>query len=77
MNIDIKKNPPKMLAAIIDRWKDKAITPDMLRPEDIGQAAGGKMGVLYAQYQERLKILNACDFGDLLLHCIRIWKNPA
>ncbi len=77
MGVDVKKNPPKLMSAIIDRWKDKAITPDMLKPDDIGQAVQGRMGQIYKQYQQRLRELNACDFGDLMLHCITIWKNPA
>ncbi len=76
LGIDVKKNPPKLMSAIIDRWKDKAITPDMLKAEDVGQAVQGRMGQIYKQYQQRLRELNACDFGDLMLHCITIWKNP-
>lgn len=76
LNIDVKKHPPKLMAAIIDRWKDKAITPNMLKAEDVGHAVDGKMLLIYKTYQERLKTLNACDFGDLLLHNITIWKNP-
>ncbi len=77
LNIDVKKNPPKMMAAIIDRWKDKAMTPDMIKADDVGSAVNGQMGKIYTMYQERLRTLNACDFGDLMLHCITIWKNPA
>lgn len=77
LGIDVKKNPPKLMASIIDRWKDKAITPDMLGAQDIGSAVGGRMGQIYKDYQARLRTLNACDFGDLMLHCITIWKNPA
>lgn len=75
-NIDIKKWPPKLAQAIIDRWKDRALTPDKIKPHDGGDVAGGKMATLYRQYQERLKTLNACDFGNLLLHMITIFQNP-
>ncbi len=36
--------------------------------------ANGKGGKLYTAYQERLKVLNAADFGDLLLENIRIFR---
>ena len=43
-------------------------------PGEAGVFANGKGGKLYASYQERLKILNAADFGDLLLHCVMIFQ---
>ncbi len=70
--IDEKKWPPRMLAAAIDRWKDKGITPDKAGVGDSG-FADGRAPDLYRQYQERLKVLNACDFGDLLLHNLTIF----
>ena len=75
-NIDIKKWPPKVAADIISGWKDKAKIPASITQDDAGEFAGGKLQSLYRQYQERLKTLNACDFGDLLLHMITILKNP-
>lgn len=71
-NIDIKKHLPKIAISIIDRWKDRALTPDKVPADEIGDFAGGKMGQIYKAYQARLKTLNACDFGDLLLHMITI-----
>lgn len=76
-NIDAKKNPPRQAAATIDRWKDKALRPDDVRPDDGAGLMDGKMLLLYRRYQERLKTVNACDFGDLLLHMITIFRNPA
>lgn len=73
-NIDTKKTPPKALANAISRWKDKALLPDHVR--DAGELAAGKAIVLYRRYQDRLKTLNACDFGDLLLHIITILRDP-
>lgn len=73
-NVDVKKNPPKALGAAISRWKDKGLTPDMVR--DAGELAGGKAIQFYKRYQDRLKALNACDFGDLLLHVITILRDP-
>ena len=73
-NIDEKRWPPRMLSHIIDGWKNRAWSP-----EDVPAAEAGAFdhkGVpLYAAYQARLKELNAVDFGDLLLHVIRIFKD--
>ncbi len=75
-NIDTKKYPPKVAADIISGWKDKAKIPADITAGDAGEFANGKLHILYARYQERLKTLNACDFGDLLLHMITILKDP-
>jgi len=74
-NIDVKKNPPKQAAGMIDRWKDRALTPDKVPQDEIGDFANGKMGEIYKAYQSRLRTLNACDFGDLLLHTITIFQS--
>lgn len=74
-NIDTKKWAPKLVVSIIDRWKDRALTPDNVSLDDVGDVANGKLLHLYRLYQNRLKSLNACDFGDLLLHVINIFKN--
>jgi DNA helicase-2/ATP-dependent DNA helicase PcrA len=72
-NIDDKRWPPRMLAGLIDGWKNRALTPDCVPSVD--GAAYNNLGTeLYAEYQERLRSLNACDFGDLLLHCVTIFK---
>ena len=69
-NIDTKKHTPKSLAHLIDHWKNRGWTPEKLPPgEDF---ANGKGHALYAAYQKRLATLNACDFGDLLLHNLTI-----
>lgn len=74
-NIDTKRFTPKSLAHMIDHWKNRGWTPDKLPPgEDF---ANGKGPVLYAAYQARLATLNACDFGDLLLHNITILSKHA
>ena len=75
--LDIKKHTPKALRGLIDRWKDRALTPDKVSAEEAGDVANGKAVKIYTQYQARLKTLNACDFGDLLLHVITIFQNPA
>lgn len=73
-NIDEKRWPARMLAAIIDDWKNRALLPDKV---PLSEAAGfNHMGVrLYHEYQSRLRTLNAADFGDLLLHCVSIFQN--
>ena len=71
--IDEKRYPPRMLAGIIDGWKNRALTPSKVPSSEAG--AYGRRGVeLYAQYQARLKTLNAVDFGDLLLHVVKIFQ---
>ncbi|MEN8889061.1 MAG: UvrD-helicase domain-containing protein [Celeribacter marinus] len=72
--MDDKRWPARQLAGLIDGWKNKALTPAKLGAAD--EAAFDDRGkALYAQYQHRLKELNACDFGDLLLHMVTIFQN--
>lgn len=75
-SIDTKKWAPKAMISQIDRWKDRGMTPDQVTIEEAGDLAGGKLPALYRQYQARLKAVNACDFGDLLLHMITILRDP-
>ena len=72
-NIDDKRWPARQLASIIDGWKNRALTPDKVPAADAG-AYNHRGTELYAQYQARLKELNACDFGDLLLHVVTIFQ---
>ena len=72
-NIDEKRWPPRMLAGIIDQWKNRAWRPDQV-PAKESAAFDGKGVELYAQYQRRLRELNAVDFGDLLLHVVTIFQ---
>lgn len=74
-NIDSKKWPPRQVLGAIERWKDRGLTPDRLGDADGGDVAGGRVVAIYRAYQERLRTLNACDFGDLLLHNITIFQN--
>ncbi|WP_412504547.1 ATP-dependent helicase [Roseovarius sp. SYSU LYC5161] len=73
-NIDDKRWPPRMLAGIIDGWKNKAWTPETV-PVAETAAYDGRGVPLYAAYQRRLKELNAVDFGDLLLHMVTIFQD--
>ncbi len=73
-NIDDKRWPARMLAGLIDGWKNRGLGPSQVPPGETAMFGNGKGGKLYASYQERLKILNAADFGDLLLENIRIFR---
>lgn len=75
--IDIKKWPPKVVLSFIERWKDRALGPEQVEAQEVREAADGKVPDLYRAYQGRLKAVNACDFGDLLLHVISILRDPA
>ncbi len=73
-NIDEKRWPARMLAGMIDGWKNRALTPERVPSSEAG-GYNNRGTEIYAQYQERLRTLNACDFGDLLLHCVVIFQN--
>ena len=75
-NIDSKKFPPRLLMGFIQRWKDRGLPPERITAAEAGDIAGGILPKLYREYQERLRILNACDFGDLLLHMLTIFRDP-
>ncbi len=76
-NIDEKRWPARVLAMMIDGWKNRGLTPDQVPAGEGAAYANGKGKKLYAAYQERLKVLNAADFGDLLLENIRLFReNP-
>ena len=74
-NVDTKKHTPKSLAAAIDHWKNRGWTPEKLPPSE--DFAEGRGKALYTAYQNRLRTLNACDFGDLLLHNLTILSQNA
>lgn len=75
--LDDKRWPAKQFAGMIDGWKNKGLTPPDIPEGDSRAFANGKGRELYTAYQNRLKTLNACDFGDLLLHPISIFRrNP-
>ncbi len=71
-NIDEKQTPPRLVLSMINRWKDQALSPEQAQKTHHKVIAD-----LYQEYQERLQVLNAVDFGDLLLHCLTLFKkNP-
>jgi DNA helicase-2/ATP-dependent DNA helicase PcrA len=75
--IDDKKWPARVLSGIIQRWKDRALTPDKVSAEDAGDFANGRAADIYRQYQARLAEVNAADFGDLVMLCVALWqKHP-
>ena len=75
-NIDDKRWPARQLAGIIDHWKNRAWLPEKV-PTSEASAFNNLGTELYAQYQMRLRELNAVDFGDLLLHMVSIFQNHA
>ena len=72
-DIDEKRWTARYLASLIDSWKNKGLTPDKLNSKQSYKFADGKGQELYKVYQDRLKRLNAADFGDLLLHNLTIF----
>src|SRR5947208_168787 len=69
-----QRGPACQLAGRIDRWQNRGWTPQQV---DAGESEGfgaGRGAELYQQYQQRLRTLNACDFGDLLLHMLVIFR---
>ena len=72
--LDEKRWPARQLAGLIDKWKNRGLVPADLDAADKESYADGKGQHFYALYQARLKTLNACDFGDLLLHMLVILK---
>ena len=76
-NLDEKRWPARQLAGLIDRWKNRGWTPAQVDAGESEAFAAGRGAELYGQYQQRLKTLNACDFGDLLLHMLVIFRGHA
>ena len=75
--IDPKRWTPRYFAGLIDGWKNRALLPDKVPADEAYNFADGKGIKLYDIYQKRLSVLNACDFGDLLLLTIRLFQeNP-
>jgi len=73
-DIDEKRWPARLLGGLIDRWKNRGWTPEQIDAAESEVYANGKGADLYRRYQDRLKTLNACDFGDLLLHMLVILR---
>jgi DNA helicase II / ATP-dependent DNA helicase PcrA len=72
--VDPKRWAPPALMALIQRWKDRGLTPARVTPAEDTDFAAGRAREIYAAYQARLRTLNAADFGDLLLHMTEILR---
>jgi len=75
--LDKDRWPARQLAALLDAWKNRGLTPDKVPRGEAFGFAEGKGAMLYAAYQKRLKELNATDFGDLLLEVLRLFREHA
>jgi DNA helicase-2/ATP-dependent DNA helicase PcrA len=75
--IDDKRWPARVFAALVDRWKNRGLLPGKVPEAEVGEFANGRGVRLYTVYQERLKTLNAADFGDLLLENLRLFQAHA
>ena len=73
-DLDEKRWPARQLAGLIDRWKNRGLNPGDLDAVENEAYANGRGAQFYKLYQDRLKTLNACDFGDLLLHMLNIFR---
>ena len=75
-NIDSKKISPQFILALIDQWKNKGLLPEdvKLSKKSIFE---NQILKVYKIYQNKIKDLNSCDFGDLILYCVKLFeKNP-
>ncbi|MBV8523488.1 MAG: UvrD-helicase domain-containing protein [Acetobacteraceae bacterium] len=75
--IDTKRWTPPALMGLIQRWKDRGLTPERITAADDSDLANGRARGIYAAYQARLAALNAADFGDLLLHMTEILRTKS
>ncbi|MEP0190739.1 MAG: UvrD-helicase domain-containing protein [Erythrobacter sp.] len=71
---DEKRWPARQLAGMLDRWKNRGLNPGDLDAAESEGYANGRGREFYQLYQDRLKALNACDFGDLMLHMLNIFR---
>jgi len=72
--MDTKRTLPRVVLAAIQRWKDRGLTPDRVSTAEGADVADGQAVAVYAEYQQRLRTVNAADFGDLLLHCLTLFR---
>ena len=72
--LDSQKWPSRVVHGIIERWKDRGLTPDKVSAAEQAEVGGGRILGIYREYQQRLATLNACDFGDLLLHNVSLFN---
>ncbi|MEZ5830229.1 MAG: UvrD-helicase domain-containing protein [Dongiaceae bacterium] len=72
--LDSQKWPSRVVLGIIERWKDRGLTPEKVSAAEQAEVGGGRILGIYREYQQRLATLNACDFGDLLLHNVTLFS---
>ena len=72
-NIDAKKISPQFIMALIDQWKNKGFLPNEVKP-DKKNLFEGQILKVYKIYQNKIRDLNACDFGDLILYCVKLFE---
>jgi ATP-dependent DNA helicase UvrD/PcrA len=72
--LDSQKWPSRVVLGIVERWKDRGLTPDKVSAAEQAEVGGGRILGIYREYQQRLATLNACDFGDLLLHNVSLFS---
>jgi DNA helicase-2/ATP-dependent DNA helicase PcrA len=72
--LDEKRWPARQLAGLVDRWKNRGLNPSDLDAAENEAYANGKGRAMYERYQARLIALNACDFGDLMLHMLNVYR---
>jgi DNA helicase-2/ATP-dependent DNA helicase PcrA len=75
LRIDAKRWSPQVVMSLLQRFKDRGETPDRVNEAEVGDFAGGRATEIYRAYQERLRSLNAADFGDLMLHMTEIMRS--
>jgi DNA helicase-2/ATP-dependent DNA helicase PcrA len=75
--VDLKKTPPRLILSLVQRWKDRGLGPAKVTGAEGADACDGLALAIYGEYQERLRVLNACDFGDLLLHTLSLFGAEA
>ncbi len=75
-NIDVKKISPQFILALIDQWKNKGLLPDDVKLSK-KYIFENQILKVYKIYQNKIRDLNSCDFGDLILYCVKLFeKNP-
>ncbi|WP_119392531.1 ATP-dependent helicase [Taklimakanibacter lacteus] len=74
-DIDEKRWPARQLASLIDNWKNRGLLPAKVPAGEAHSFANGRGAELYAEYQARLRVVNAVDFGDLLLEVLHIFQD--
>jgi DNA helicase-2/ATP-dependent DNA helicase PcrA len=73
-DIDAKKITPQFILSFIDKWKNKGLLPEDIKDEKFSGLEKSIFKV-YKIYQSKIRDLNACDFGDLILYCVKLFEN--